>query len=283
MDDKTKALLEKVRRGTTASFTMAEAETVLTALGYKLEREYGPRRKLEAVTVTPPGGLPARFEKIPNYKKLNGNELLSSSANVNGAELHYGPNPLYARLLVDSATALGAPTWAEEQEDKLLYGVRAGDIENTGTCGCCFAHQKLNDGHMVHHGYRRPGDGSIYGDCSGVGIRPLEVSPAGPLLMRDALTKTAVAIYSQISRIEAGGDITIDEHRKLVTYKSGDERYPAVRKARLDHLRYSHEQALKRRDAFAKLCDEWVPDELPEVRIPKKAKLKLYPLIRECC
>jgi len=45
-----------------------------------------------------------------------------------------------------------------------------------GNCQICEGDQKLHGGLMVHHGYRRPGDGYIVGDCPGVGAPPYEVS-----------------------------------------------------------------------------------------------------------
>lgn len=45
-----------------------------------------------------------------------------------------------------------------------------------GNCQICEGDQKLLDGRMVHHGYRRPGHGHIVGDCPGVGEVPYEVS-----------------------------------------------------------------------------------------------------------
>lgn len=45
-----------------------------------------------------------------------------------------------------------------------------------GTCPVCEGTFKLHDGKMVHHGYKRPGHGSIVGDCYAVGREPYEVS-----------------------------------------------------------------------------------------------------------
>lgn len=47
---------------------------------------------------------------------------------------------------------------------------------HVGNCQICEGDQKLLDSRMVHHGYRRPGDGVIHGDCPGVGEVPYEVS-----------------------------------------------------------------------------------------------------------
>jgi hypothetical protein len=48
-----------------------------------------------------------------------------------------------------------------------------------GHCPVCEGAFKVRDGKMVHHGFKRPGDGSIHGDCFGVGLPPYECSPEG--------------------------------------------------------------------------------------------------------
>lgn len=60
-------------------------------------------------------------------------------------------------------------------------GLRSRDMATTktrtvGTCQICEREHKLLSGKVVHHGYQRPGDGEIHGDCFGVGFEPYEVS-----------------------------------------------------------------------------------------------------------
>jgi hypothetical protein len=45
-----------------------------------------------------------------------------------------------------------------------------------GTCQICEQEQKLRGDKLVHHGYLRPGHGSIVGDCFGVYALPYEMS-----------------------------------------------------------------------------------------------------------
>lgn len=61
-----------------------------------------------------------------------------------------------------------------------------------GFCAYCERDIKLTpDGRLVHHGYQRPGDGAIHGDCRLVHAAPFEVSaePLRPILadVREAL------------------------------------------------------------------------------------------------
>lgn len=53
----------------------------------------------------------------------------------------------------------------------------AGTVERLlGTCPICDGTYKVRLGAMVHHGFKRPGDGFIHGDCFAVGHPPYEVS-----------------------------------------------------------------------------------------------------------
>lgn len=61
-----------------------------------------------------------------------------------------------------------------------------------GNCPCCEGDFKLNGGKLVHHGYLRPGDGYIHGDCFSVGLTPHETSP-----------DTAKAYLKALKNIEA--------------------------------------------------------------------------------
>lgn len=47
------------------------------------------------------------------------------------------------------------------------------------TCPCCFRSIAVMEGHMAHHGYRRPGHGLQTCSCPGIRFKPLEVSREG--------------------------------------------------------------------------------------------------------
>jgi len=51
------------------------------------------------------------------------------------------------------------------------------EVDVAGTCPICGGIHKLkNDGTLYHHGFQRPGNGYIHGDCFAVGYQPYEVS-----------------------------------------------------------------------------------------------------------
>lgn len=48
-----------------------------------------------------------------------------------------------------------------------------------GICPVCEGEFKVQKGLLVHHGYQRPGDGQIHGDCFAVGYEPYQRSTKG--------------------------------------------------------------------------------------------------------
>lgn len=65
-----------------------------------------------------------------------------------------------------------------------------------GTCQICEQEQKLHMRGLVHHGFKRPGHGSIEGDCYGVHAVPYEVSC-------DLVKKYLVIVANEIVSSEA--------------------------------------------------------------------------------
>jgi hypothetical protein len=80
-------------------------------------------------------------------------------------------------------------------------------VKQIGNCQICERDQKLKQGNMVHHGYRRPGWGHISGDCPGVKSPPYEVSC-------DLLKSYKASVEERLGNLEvylaklASGEIT---------------------------------------------------------------------------
>jgi len=93
-----------------------------------------------------------------------------------------------------------------------------------GRCGVCEGDFKLTHSSkspsvdspgfvLVHHGYKRPGDGAIHGDCFAVGMVPLEISTA-PTEQYLALVDQQLADHQRhLEQLESG---EIRELRKQV-------------------------------------------------------------------
>jgi hypothetical protein len=57
-----------------------------------------------------------------------------------------------------------------------------------GLCPVCEGEFKVRAGKLVHHGFERPGDGMIHGDCFAVGYEPYERSSKGSKNFKKELT-----------------------------------------------------------------------------------------------
>jgi hypothetical protein len=84
-----------------------------------------------------------------------------------------------------------------------------------GFCACCQQDFKLDERNkLVHHGYLRPGDGHIHGDCEFVGLDPFEVSAEPARKLADRLRADAEAMVKRADAL-ANGEVTylIQLHR----------------------------------------------------------------------
>jgi hypothetical protein len=73
--------------------------------------------------------------------------------------------------------------------------------QRCGICPCCFGDyiaDKSTGAKMVHHGYERPGDGMIHGDCYGVGYAPYEVSCEGTKMYLGIVQSELTARQAQL-------------------------------------------------------------------------------------
>jgi hypothetical protein len=84
---------------------------------------------------------------------------------------------------------------------------------HVGNCQLCEGDFKLTDDNlMVHHGYKRPGDGEIHGDCPAVGLRPYEVSCEAIKAYVIRLRSGLQAVKARLAQITAG-EVTEFEKR----------------------------------------------------------------------
>lgn len=73
-----------------------------------------------------------------------------------------------------------------------------------GNCQLCEGDFKLHLGTMVHHGYQRPGDGYIVGDCPGVHQLPYEVSCDAIKSHKVAVERALVGMESRLADLNEG-------------------------------------------------------------------------------
>lgn len=92
-----------------------------------------------------------------------------------------------------------------------------------GICQICEAEHKLTtdafpslglygeEHKVVHHGYKRPGHGSIVGDCDGVGCAPYEVSCEQTKAYRLRVAQHRGVVIARIAALNAGEILELHE------------------------------------------------------------------------
>lgn len=186
-------------------------------------------------------------------------------------------------LIEDICAFLGMPTPAEEKAERDSVFDHA-DVTNTGSCPCCFGlHKLLADGTMVHHGFQRPGDGNIYGDCFGVKFRPFEVSNEGTVAYAKALRQAQANTEKTLAFLQSDKCVEISEEvsegfgrnrtTKTVVHQRGTEDFERVVARRIRSAESQIAQLKAHASQLEKLAADWQPMDLPEVRAARGEKL----------
>lgn len=106
---------------------------------------------------------------------------------------------------------LGTETYEAEKARKKIVDR---NIDNTGTCPVCFGNFKLTPKSkegterdlpgMILHGYKRPGQGYIIGNCFGQDWPPFELSCAGTKAWREVLLRMEKGQEASVARLKSG-------------------------------------------------------------------------------
>ena len=152
-----------------------------------------------------------------------------------------------------------------------------------GKCPICEGEFKLTAGHsMVHHGYKRPGDGAIEGDCRAVGYDPYEISCEITKIYRNDMQSALASELSYLARLQAGeiASITVLEYvsfsvgKVSKTYSKGDDMFARALRTEIAQSE-SIITTVKREIArLTKLIDAWTLQPLrtvEEFEAPKAA------------
>lgn len=267
MDDTTRNLLMKTRKGSTAQFGTKDWQTVLTEVGFGFEaRKTG--RTVTEVVVTSPLGEKLLIAKRSGYKHIVFYDLTDWLKTI-GID-----------LVVSASVRLGMDTPDQERKLKGLY---ERDLTNTGTCPVCEGNFKRNGTGLVHHGYRRPGHGNIVGDCFAVGYLPWELSPIGAEeYVSKALVPALAREQAHLVKLKAG-EITSflkmnryfggkDKLPETVTRETNAYEFERMLATAIDNAEHMISSLEKEIVYFRNRVATWKADELPEVKYAGKFK-----------
>lgn len=141
-----------------------------------------------------------------------------------------------------------------------------------GKCPICEGDFKLTaDKRMVHHGYQRPGHGSIEGDCRAVGEPPYEVSCEVTKMYRGGLMAHVERCEAWLRKAFAGEVMELHytpawpRNAPTTLVRKGDETWPKVL---ADHMRDTESDIRytgREIERLTRLVDVWEPRSLRTV------------------
>lgn len=152
-----------------------------------------------------------------------------------------------------------------------------------GKCGVCEGDFKLHEDKLVHHGFKRPGDGMIHGDCFAVQQAPYELSSKPSQLYKTYLASVRVQPAERLAKLQSGTveSLLVEKHLNgynqpptLVAVKKAEKPYDFERalssaifecEAKIRHL----DREIERMD---KLIEGWV---LKPVRTIEEEEAKI--------
>lgn len=112
------------------------------------------------------------------------------------------------------------------------------------TCACCFRDIAVgSDGKMVHHGYRRPGDGFQTNSCMGINYLPLEVSNEGLVALISVIQRQLTDLETRLANL--GPDSDLVDYRGRAVEKGTPEHRRAE-----SNTRYSTESQIRQNTRF---------------------------------
>jgi len=145
--------------------------------------------------------------------------------------------------------------------------------ENTGTCGVCGGEYKLIAGHLVHHGFQRPGHGYIVGDCFGVGYQAWEKSKQSVVDYVKALGKMATDMEAKLKKFQDGEIKSIngeDRQGKKIVYTPSHENWDKQVKGAMSALSRDIEYIHRDVEMYKGRLEKWEDQDLPWEKIQKK-------------
>jgi hypothetical protein len=160
-------------------------------------------------------------------------------------------------LVAAVCAALGMETVEAEAEAKRAKRRRE---ENRQTCPACFRDICVDlNGTMVHHGYERPGDGQIHGDCFGVGYASYEESPKGTQDFLRRVVEPELEMHkATLARYEAQPDDLVTRNGVV---KKGEGQYDYELRSAIDRAKWLIKN-IERDIAFLQgKIDNWKPEE----------------------
>ena len=135
--------------------------------------------------------------------------------------------------------------------------------DNTGTCGVCWQNIKLKGDRIVLHGYKRPGTGSVHGDCFGAGYLAFELAPtATKEYLTQALLPSLEKTRDYIQALKSGKITKITRDGRDVSV--GDPSWDYALPKEIESKERSLDGAEAWASVFRELVSHWKERPLPK-------------------
>jgi hypothetical protein len=128
------------------------------------------------------------------------------------------------------------------------------------TCPCCFRAIAVGSGLMVHHGYRRPGNGEITSSCPGIRFKPLEISPDGLHYMLEG--HKAGKLYAEerlAKKDEIQAFTEVNWKKQEIQIKRGDPKFEEKMKGFIYSMERDIRYAIRDIEIFEQRIANWKP------------------------
>lgn len=178
-------------------------------------------------------------------------------------------------FLAQLSAKLGLPTFEAEREEKIRQK-KIPTLENTGTCPCCFGVFKLTPAArkgsdrslpgMILHGYKRPGDSRVHGECFGRDWPPFELSSEGTVAWIAVLESENQISESYLKRLNAGEVEQIPNLSGTKLYIKGKipaDEWERVLRGEIEDTGYRINRVKREIERLEKAVKDWVPAKLP--------------------
>jgi hypothetical protein len=128
------------------------------------------------------------------------------------------------------------------------------------TCPCCFRAIAVGSGLMVHHGYKRPGNGEIVGNCPGIRFKPLEISPDGLHYMLEGHKATKQYCEERLAKKDEIKAFTeVNWKKQEIQIKRGDPQFDQSMKNFVFSMERDIRYAIRDIEMFEQRIANWKP------------------------
>jgi hypothetical protein len=144
-----------------------------------------------------------------------------------------------------------------------------------GTCATCWQNVRCPNGTLAHHGYKRPGWGSIHGSCLGTGHEPWEVSPLTGQIALDYFTQKVKDLRLRLEALPNATQLTPlwgQNPKPILKADAKPYEWQSLYESTEKKLQHGLKDSTELRDDYEKKVREWQPSKVTTLEEQESAK-----------